>query len=472
MGRPDPPATRSGQHLEILAEADIVVVGGGPAGLAAAVAAGRTGAQVLLVESGPALGGNLTLPGLPFLAVLDWSRRPVIAGVLQEFVERLIPLGGATPHYPCPKHLSVTPLDPEMVRCVALDLAEAAGVGVLLHTQLVDVLGDGHRLQGLVVESKSGRAAIRGRVFVDATGDADLVARGGGAYEKGEAAAGGLQPMTLTFRLGDVVLDRLTDHLVAHPEDLNPIGRPAQRPYPVEHLRAYPRWTITGLAALAAKAKAAGDFPPDLSYVNVCTLPRRGQVGINAARVFRVDGTDVRDLTRAEREGRRKVLHLVRFFQRYVPGCEESTLLDMAPRIGVRETRRIHGQALLTGEDVRAARVFPDTVAQGIYPIDIHSQDSSPSQFVLLERPYTIPYRALLPRAPHNVIVAGRSISADRVAFGSLRVMSHCMATGHAAGVAAGLALRAADHPADIDVPELQARLAEQGALTGAPGAS
>jgi hypothetical protein len=143
----------------------------------------------------------------------------------------------------------------------------------------------------------------------------------------------------------------------------------------------------------------------------------------------------------------------------------------MAPRIGVRETRRIRGQVLLTGEDVRAARAFPDAIAQGIYPIDIHSQDSSPSQFVLLDRPYTIPYRALLPLAPRNVIVAGRSVSADRVAFGSLRVMSHCMAMGQAAGVAASLALRAADCPADIDVRELQARLGEQGALTGAPGA-
>jgi hypothetical protein len=470
MTDPDGTVAEPGRRLGMLAEADVVVVGGGPAGLAAAVTAARSGAEVLLVERGAALGGNMNLPGLPFLAVLDWSRRPVIAGILQEFVERLIPLGGATPHYPCPKHLSVTPLDPAMVRYVAIEMAEAAGVRLLLHTQVADALREGDRLRAVIVESKSGRAAIGGRVFIDATGDADLVARAAGGCEKGEAAAGGLQPMTLTFRLGNVEPDRLVDHLAGHPEDLNPIGRPAQRPFPVEHLRAYPRWTITGLAGLAAQAKAAGDFPPDLDYVNVCTLPRRGQIGINAARVFRVDGTDVRDLARAEVEGRRKALQLVGFFRRYVPGCEDSVLLDMAPWIGVRETRRILGRVTLTGEDVRAARIFPDAIAQGIYPIDIHSQDSSPSEFVLLDRPYTIPYRALLPRALENVIVAGRSISADRVALGSVRVMSHCMAVGQAAGLAAGLALGAADRPADIDVLELQARLADQGALTGAPG--
>ncbi len=395
--------------LDVLAEAQVVVAGGGPAGLAAAVAAARSGADVLLVERAAALGGNLTLPGLPLLAVLDWLQKPVIAGFMQEFTERLIPLGGATPHYPCPKHLSVTPLDPEMVRCAALEMAEEAGVRVLLHAHVADVISRDRRIRAVIVESKSGRAAIRGRVFVDATGDADLVAWSGGAYEKDHGSTGGLQPMTLTFRLGSAVVGRLVDHLTRHPEDLNPIGRPAQRPFPVEHLQQYPRWAITGLAGLAARAKATGDFPADLDYVNVCTLPREGQVGINAARVFRVDGTSVSDLTRAEAEGRRKVLQMVRFFQGCVPGFEQSVLLDIAPRIGVRETRRVAGHVVLSGEDVQRARMFPDAIAQGIYPIDIHSQDGSPSRFVLLERPYTIPYRALLPRAPENVIVAPSS---------------------------------------------------------------
>ncbi len=457
----------SARDLEVIAQASVVVIGGGPAGFIAAIAAARQGADVLLIESSSVLGGNLTLPGLPLLSVLDWDGKPIIAGLMQEFVDRLIAVGGATPHYPCPKHLSVTPLDPEMVRCVSLQMTQEAGVRLLLYTQLAGVIVEGGRVAAVIVENKNGRAAIHGKVFIDASGDADVIARADGHFQKGDAQAGGLQPMTLTFRLGGVVLEKLIAHLEHHPEDLNPIGNPALRPFPVAHLRHYPRWAITGLAGLAAQAKAGGDFPTDLAYVNICTLPREGQVGINAARVFRVDGTDAWDLTRAEMEGRAKVLQMTRFFQRHVPGFETSVLLDIAPHMGVRETRRIVGLATLTGDDVQNARVFPDAIAQGIYPVDIHSQNSSPSHFQLLQKPYTIPYRALVSDNLENVLVSGRAISTDRVAFGSIRVMSHCMAIGHAAGVAATLALDTGATPAEINVARLQTELIKQGALIG-----
>jgi hypothetical protein len=456
------------RELPILAEADVVVVGGGPAGFVAAIAAARDGADVLLVEGGPVLGGNLNLPGLTLLAAMDWSMRPVIAGSLATFLDELEAVGGAAGHFPCPKHVSVAPVDPEMARFVSLRMCLDAGARVLLHAPLAGVFASGGRVTGIVVEGKSGRGVVRGRWFVDATGDADLVHRAGGAYGKGDAATGALQPMTMTFRLGSVDLPRFVEHLAATPGDLNAIGRPALRPFPVDHLRKHEHWTITGLAATAARATAQGDFPADLSYVNVATLPRAGQVGINAARVFRADGTNVWDLTRGEVEGRTKAMLMARFFQRHVPGFEASVLLDIAPRIGVRETRRIRGRATLTGDDVRHARVFPDAIAQGIYPIDIHSQDASPSEFVLLERPYTVPYGALLPADLANVLVAGRAISTDRVALGSIRVMTHCMAIGEAAGAAASLAAASDCDPHQIDVARLQATLAAHGAITGA----
>jgi hypothetical protein len=454
------------REIPVLGEADIVVAGGGPSGWAAAVAAARMGRDVLLIESSSYLGGNLNLPGLTLLAALDWSGRPIIAGVMQDLIDRLVSMGGATGHFPCPKHLSMCSLDPEIVRFTLLEMAHEAGVRILLYTVVSDVVRDNRRLSAIIAEGKNGRFAIRGRVFIDANGDADLTTRAGARFEKGSSADGQLQPMTLTFRLGNCNVDALITHLEHHPEDLNAFNQPP-REFPVEHLRKYPYWTITGLAGLAAKAKERGDFPIDLGYVNIATLPRDGQVGINAARVFRLDGTNVWDLTRGELEGRRKALLMTRFFQHFVPGFENSVLLDMAPRIGVRETRRIVGLATLTEQDIRTHRVFPDAIAQGIYPIDIHSQDATPSTFILLEEPYTIPYRALVPADLDNVIVAGRAISADRVAFGSLRVMSHCMAIGHAAGVAAAIALQNLDNFAENDITSIQAALIDQGALIG-----
>lgn len=457
--------TEPGRTLTVHAQADVVVAGGGPAGFIAAIAAARLGRDVLLVENAAFLGGNLNLPGLALLAVLDWSEQPVIAGLMQDFVDRLAAVGGATGHVPCPKHLSVCALDPETVRYTALEMCVEAGVRVLLHTGISGVVCDGRRVDALIAEGKSGRFAIRGRVFVDASGDADVIAQAGARTEKG-SSDGELQPMTLTFRLGNCDMGPLLAHLEQHPEDLNSYGNPPQQ-FPVDHLRRYPVWAVTGLAGLAAKAKAAGDFPEDLSYVNITTLPKPGQIGINAARVFRLDGTDVWDLTAGELEGRRKALLMARFFKRHVPGCEDSVLLDMAPRIGVRETRRIVGLGRLEEGDIRESRAFPDTIAQGIYPIDIHNNSGAPSTFLLLDAPYRIPYSALVPADLDNVIAAGRTISCDRVAMGSIRVMSHCMAIGHAAGVAASVALDADACYAQADVRKIQELLIEQGALIG-----
>lgn len=458
--------TEPARALSVQASADVVVAGGGPAGLMAAIAAARMGRDVLLIENAPYLGGNLNLPGLALLAVLDWSGEPIIAGLMQEFVDRLVAVGGATGHIPCPKHLSVCALDPEMVRYTALEMCFEAGVHVLLHTAVADVVRVGRRIEYLIAEGKSGRFAIHGRVFVDASGDADVVARAGARTEMGRAADGELQPMTLTFRLGKCDMGPLVDHLTQHPEDLNTFGNPPRR-FPVAHLRQHPYWTITGLAGLAAQAKAAGDFPADLSYVNITTLPRQGQIGVNAARVFRLDGTDIRDLTAGELEGRRKAMQMVGFFKHHVPGCEDSVLLDMAPRIGVRETRRIVGLTRLEEADIRSRRYFPDTIAQGIYPIDIHNNSGAPSTFLLLEAPFSIPYRALVPADLDNVIAAGRTISTDRIVMSSIRVMSHAMAIGHAAGVAAALALDAGNDFAAADVNRIQQALVDQNALIG-----
>jgi hypothetical protein len=440
---------------------DVLVVGGGPAGLGAAVGAAQTGARVILTERYGFLGGNATvalvMPLMSFhtqglrrerigeatLLPTDHGRGdPVIAGVLEQLLTRLIAAGGAIP--PSPDTGYVVPFDPEIFKGVALELLDEAGVELLLHVFASDVLG-GRQVRGAVFESKSGPLVIEARAVVDCTGDADLAARAGAAYELGRDEDGLTQPMTLMFRMVEFDRARFEGYVEEHPM----------------------QWRgVHGLWDLVREATERGELQLAREDILFFATPHEREVAVNSTRVTRVSGVDVWDLGYAEWESRRQLGQIAAFLRARVPGFEQAYVAQSGVAIGVRETRRITGDYRLTVSDILEARKFDDAVARGSYPVDIHNPTGKGT---LLRRlppgeAYDIPLRCLVPQGVEGLLVAGRAISGTHEALSSYRVMPISMATGQAAGVCAALAARSGRSPRQIPAAEIQAVLRGQGA--------
>ena len=444
----------------IAADTDVLVVGGGPAGIGAAVGAADAGARVVLAERYGFLGGNATaalvMPLMSFHTQQPTAERkgaatllptdhgpgePVIAGVLKRLLEKLVAAGGAIP--PSLATGYTVPFDPEWFKLLALELLDEAGVQLLFHAFASGVIGEG-KVEGAVFETKSGPLAIRARVVVDCTGDGDVAVQAGAPYEIGRAD-GLVQPMTLVFRVAEFERAAFEAYVREHPKE----------------------WRgVHGLWALVRRATQAGELELPREDMLFFATPHEREVSINSTRVTRVLGTDVWDLSYAEWVSRRQMRQIDAFLRRYVPGFESSYLVQSGVHIGVRETRRILGDYQLTVEDVLNARKFEDAIARGSYPVDIHNPKGSGT---LLKRlppgeAYDIPLRCLLPRGTEGVLVAGRCLSGTHEAHSSYRVMPIVMATGQAAGVCAALAARKRAAPRSIDVKDVQGELRRQGA--------
>ena len=445
----------------LAAATEVLVVGGGPAGIGAALGAAEAGAEVILAERYGFLGGNATAalvmplmsfhtqratlerPGAAKLFPTDHGPgEPVVAGALAKLLGRLVRAGGAIP--PSPATGYTVPFDPELFKLVALELLDGAGVQLLFHTFASDV-EHGGPVQGVVFETKSGPLVIRARVVVDCTGDADVATRAGAPYELGREQDGLVQPMTLMFRMVQFERAGFEAYVAAHPE----------------------QWRgVHGLWDLIRKATAAGELDLPREDILFFGTPHEGEVSVNSTRVMRVLGTDVFDWSCAEVESRRQMRQIVAFLRRYVPGFECAYIAQSGVHTGVRETRRIVGDYQLTAEDVLEGRKFADVVARGAYPVDIHNPKGSGTVLKRL-RPgeaYDIPLRALLPQGIEGVLVAGRCLSGTHEAHSSYRVMPIVMATGQAAGVCAALAARRDLTPRAVPVADVQAALIAQGA--------
>jgi hypothetical protein len=447
--------------LPVATQADVLVVGGGIAGVMAGIAAGRTGARTLIVERFGSLGGTGTAAMMNLFYVPYAASR----GIVRELFDRLIARGGAVPG-------EFVVYDPELYKVTALELLAEAGCDVLLHTLVGDVITEGSALRGIVVENKTGRQAILSRVTIDASGDADVAARAGAPHVKGRERDGRMRPMALIFRMGGVDVPRLVEYARAHPQDFSP--DPLQYMLDMEHHMI----RIFGFFKLVEEAKARGELWEDCYYFRVeSVLPDRGVLTVNATRVYGVDGTNAADLSRAEVETRHQMIQLAAFARKYIPGFESSFILDSASTIGVRETRRIRGEYLMTEDDILAGRHYDDVVAvdanqqnprqQGGHPPDGKEggpQDEEARSLVARMFVYEIPYRALVPQDVEGLLVAGRCISVDHHADVYTRNQGTAMATGIAAGVAAALAVRSGVQPRHVDVSEAQRLLRRLGA--------
>ena len=448
------------REIPIRYQAGVVVVGGGVAGVSAAIAAARTGADTLLIERYGALGGNLTIGLLEAsMSFHDRRGKQLIGGIPDEIVQRLKAAGGSVGHVEDDVGYSgtVTPYDPEELKMVCLEMTQEAGVRLLLHTWVVDTVVDGACLRGLLIENKSGRQGVAGQVFVDCSGDADVAALAGAEFLKGRAQDGLTQPMSILFKVGNVNVDGVIAYVERCPEDF----RLGKAPGDLRHSPAIHLW---GFGRILEAGYAAGALPFHRSEMHVLILPDRGEAIINATRVSG-DGTRTDDLTRAEIELRRQVKALVAHLRHACPGFERSYLMTTAMGAQVRETRRVVGEYTLTEADVVYGTQFPDAVVQNDFPIDLHMPEGKGMEGRLTESSHQIPYRCLVPKTRDGLLVAGRCVSATREALGAVRLTAPAMAMGQAAGTAAALAVRAGRQPRNVDIQQLQADLRIGGAI-------
>lgn len=448
------------REIAVESATDVLVVGSGPAGLAAAVAAAREGMSVRLVEQYGYLGGNLT-GGLVGPCMTSFSldgKTQLIRGIFDEFVRRMEALDGAVhpshtvggspfSGFMTYGHEAVTPFDPEVAKRVAFEMVLDAGVELMLHTTMVDSVVEDGRVTGAVVAHKGGMSFLPATVTIDTSGDGDVAARAGAAFRYGRDSDGTVQPMTLFFRVRDVDDAAVAAYQAEHPEER----------FPFE--------------SLVEKAHREGTYSLPRRGVQLFKTLEAGVWRVNTTRVTGVDGTDVHDLTRAEVAARRQVLDLIDFFRAELPGMAEARLLDTAATIGVRETRRIVGTYEITLEDLVSGRAFDDVIAVAGYPVDIHSPTSKDGPFddgiPATANVYEIPYGALVPAEVDGLLVAGRCISGSHEALAAIRVMPPAFALGQGAGTAAAQAVHGGIAPRDVDVSTLQERLVDSGAYLG-----
>lgn len=423
--------------LPVAAKADVVVVGGGPGGLCAAIAAAEEGADTLLIERYGFLGGMATA-GLvnPFMSWFAGGE-PIIRGLFERLVDKLREYGG----FGGPRQK--TAFDPEYFKIVADEMIAEAGVRLRLHTCLAGVEATDGQVSRIAALSKSGLEAVEGELFIDSTGDGDLCAWAGCEIEQGREEDGFCQPMTLNFRMGGVNLDELPSR-----QEIDEFYLPAKERGEIDNPRENVLW-----------------FP----------TTREGEAHFNTTRVVKLDATDAEQMTEAELTARRQVVQMVAFLKAHVPGMQDSYLLAMAPQIGIRESRRVIGDHVLTTEEVLRAEKFADGIARGSYSVDIHNPAGTGTDIRRLPpgEAYDIPYRCLTPLGFDNLLVAARCISSDHGAHSSLRVMPIVMAIGEAAGAAAAMAIANDTTTRGVDIAQLRARLVERGAcLSDGPNAT
>lgn len=440
-------------------QTDVLVVGGGPAGFGAAVAAARNGARTMLIEQTSVLGGMATV-GLvgPFMTCFDNDvTKQVVMGVFDELCRRTEAKGGAIHpskvrgmcshnSYYLGSHECVTPYQSEILALVMDEMVTEAGVQVLFETRLADVLTDGQKITHAVVLMKEGLAAIEAKCFIDCTGDADVAQRAGVPTWTGDKATGISQPTTLFFEVGNIDSKAYCAELEEKKHLLD------------NHMGNCYSWTVQ-------EAKKNGDWSLDKNELGMYEQNIPGRWKVNTTRMAYVDATNTEQVTAAMMEGRRQVQEVLSFMRKYIPGCEDVQLIQVAPMLGVRESRHIVGKYELTVDDVLHHKIFDDAICTFAYALDKHDSEGGGVTWSLVDRYYTIPYRSLLPEKCGNLLVAGRCICGSSEAAASYRVMPACVATGQAAGTAAAMAVRMDIDPEHVPVDQLRSTLVQQGAV-------
>ncbi|UUZ67794.1 FAD-dependent oxidoreductase [Polaromonas sp. P2-4] len=445
------PVTEPARTLPVYGEFDVVVIGGGPAGLAAGVSAARHGARTLLVERYGFLGGMGTAGGVTNFAGLygrkNGEMRQVVHGVVDELLARIDALGGLNqPQDGMQGRIRVRSYDVSAYKCAADQLLLAAGVQLLFHAWAAAVVMQGRQISALIVETKSGRQAIRAQRFIDCSGDADLAHFAGVPFELGDGHGSALFPSTM-FRVGHVDAPRALA-AVGEFKAINALMAQSQENEPGRY--KFPRE-----GAILRPQKNPTEWRANVTQIR------------NASGTA-MDATDARQLSDGELEGRRQITEYFRFLRNEVPGFEQSAIVDIAPQVGIRETRRIQGLYALSGEDILSSARFDDAIGINAWPMELHADGRIDWQFprsidAAEGRAYNdLPWRMLLPATVDNLLVAGRCASMTHEGQSAARASGGCFVMGQAAGTAASQ-LKAGQTFVDTDVKQLQQLLRQDG---------
>lgn len=417
------------KEIEVIAQVDVLIVGAGPAGVAAAISAGRMGAKTMIIEQAGSVGGVATI-GL----MSHWTGNTK-GGIYEEILDRSMDTIQMR-----------TTINPEKLKTVLLEMLLEAGVSIKLYTLACEVILEDDKIKGVIIESKSGRQACYAKIVIDASGDGDIAAKAGAPFYKGRETDGKMQPATLMFKVANVDTDR------------------AVFPGSFESCIDIPKGEIQELGKK--------HIPPPAGHVLLYRTTIPGTVTCNMTNCIDIDGTNADDLTKGELICRRQIDIIVDFLREYVPGFEQCYLISSASALGIRETRHFRGEKTITEQDILDARVFDDwVVTKAHFNFDVHNitgpsldKTGSQEQFKQ-EKGYTIPYGCLVPLKVDDLILAGRNISGTHLAHSNFRAMPICANIGQAAGIAAALCAQTGVMPRVLNVKALQAELIKAGVI-------
>ncbi|MFA6959406.1 MAG: FAD-dependent oxidoreductase [Opitutaceae bacterium] len=424
------------KKLPVVAECDVLVVGGGPGGIGAAVSAARNGAKTILVERFGSFGGTWTAGILS--AIMPY---PYVKGIFAEVVAGWQKRGGWNEgHWGAHDGWGGGgTYDSEVAKVVLDRLVVDAGVTPLFFAQVAEVIREGSRVRGVIIESKEGRQVILAKVIIDSSGDGDVSVMAGVPSDKGRESDGGVQPMTMIFKMTGIDDEKADVAKKADP----------------------------GLTKAWQAAKASGEVTVPREDVLLARNPKPGEWNFNTTRIINKDATKLRDVTDAMIEGRRQVAEVAAFLRKNISGFENAVVSETAPHIGVRESRRIRGDYTVSTKDIVEVTPFEDCIARGNWFIDIHSPTGEGTERVYPPdgKWYEIPYRTIRAQGVDNLLVASRCIDSSHEAHAAIRITPQVMAIGEGAGAAAALCVKLGlQSTRDLDAKVLRETLRKQGA--------
>ncbi|QIK68815.1 FAD-dependent oxidoreductase [Erysipelothrix sp. HDW6C] len=441
---------------------DVIVVGGGSAGVVAALSSARSGAETLLIEELSIFGGTNTnsLVG-PLVPFLGEENRQIVDGIPQEIIDRLQEIGGSKGHLPDPIDFAyaLTPVDFRALQTVQANLINAQeNLDVIINTSVVKANVENRKVVSLETINRFGDHRIySGDVIIDATGDADITTLAGADVIVGRESDGKGQPMTMCFNVGNVDLERVRDDVAANPENFAVS----------EAIAKGQRMDYVAVSGYFEEVRGSEDFPINRDRLLFFEGVQEGEVGVNTTRILNLSSLNQEELQQAAAEGQRQVLELFKWLRNNIAAFKDSYIKDVGV-IGVRESRHIVGHKKLTEMDVLSGAKQERSIAVGAYPIDIHSPDSAMMEFLEenIVRNFEIDLDMLLPTKIDNIIVAGRPISATHAAHAASRVSVTCMAIGQSAGIVAALAAKSRVNVINLNYDAIKTAIHQMGGIT------